>query len=340
MVTQHDHGLSRRIQRPVRARPEDSELEESAGSSSDNSSLGTGDEESASGAEDMAEDDDISDMDGIDQDEDALPEDLGADLGAISFGALAKAQQSLGKRKRGSKDTAVDTSSTDKLEGIRNRLHALKEEKKRKAGDTTSSRSANDKGRDKFSTSAAEKESRSSKHAPTIISSKRAVTRKREVVPVPKSDSRDPRFDTLSGAVDTDKTRKNYSFLDQYKDDEMKQLREAIKKRGKQHGGDEETDKLKRQLLSMESKKKAQDNLDQRQEVLRNHRRKEKELIQQGKKPFYLKKGEQNKLALISRYEGLKSDKQREHAMERREKKMAAKERKGMPFARRGAEGQ
>lgn len=87
----------------------------------------------------------------------------------------------------------------------------------------------------------------------------------------------------------------------------------------------------------MESRRKTQLAKDKEQEVLSKHRKKEKELIQQGKKPFYLKRGEQKKMALVERFESMKG-KQADKVIERRRKKKAAKERKGMPEGRRGVE--
>ena len=81
------------------------------------------------------------------------------------------------------------------------------------------------------------------------MSSRRAVTRKREVVAVPKRDIRDPRFESLGGAVDPERTKRNYSFLEAYENDEMKLLREAIRKTKDEAAQTE----LKRELLSMVS---------------------------------------------------------------------------------------
>ena len=128
------------------------------------------------------------------------------------------------------------------------------------------------------------------------------------------------------------KMKKNYAFLDEYREDEMKQLKETIRRT---RSTDEATKgTLKRALLSMESKKKAQAAKDKQQEIIRMHRAKEKELIKQGKKPFYLKKSEQKRLALVERFKGLKG-KQVERVMERKRKKKAGRERKNMPDVRR-----
>jgi ribosomal RNA-processing protein 36 len=173
---------------------------------------------------------------------------------------------------------------------------------------------------------------RSSKHAPAELSSKKAVSRKREVVPVIKRQFRDPRFETLSGPLDESKTQAAYSFLDDYREDEMKELRIAIKK-----AKDEtEKEKLKRALLSMESKKKAQERKRREAEILGRHRKEEKELVKQGKKPFYLKKSERQKRVLIENYSQLKG-KQLDHVLERRRKKLEQRDKKKLPWARRVA---
>jgi len=174
---------------------------------------------------------------------------------------------------------------------------------------------------------------RSSKHAPTEMSSKKAVSRKREVVPVTKREIRDPRFEPLTGPVGESKTRRAYAFLDQYQEDEMKELKNAIKTTK----DEDAKGKLKRTLMSMESRKKAQIRKDREQEILDRHRKEEKELVKQGKQPFYLKKAEQKKRVLLDQYSGL-TGKQLDRVIERRRKKVEGKEKKKMPFARRGIE--
>ena len=59
------------------------------------------------------------------------------------------------------------------------------------------------------------------------------MTRKREILGAPETAKvrpRDPRFDKAVGALDEDKFRRAYSFLDDYRDSEMADLRKAIKK--------------------------------------------------------------------------------------------------------------
>jgi ribosomal RNA-processing protein 36 len=174
---------------------------------------------------------------------------------------------------------------------------------------------------------------RSSKHAPTEISSKKAVSRKREVVPVAKREFRDPRFEPLSGYVDEAKVRAAYSFLDDYREDEIKELKAVIRT-----SKDEDTkEKLKRALMSMESKKQAQLQKQKEKEILDKHMKEEKELVKQGKQPFYLKKAEQKKRMLLDQFGELKG-KKLDHVIERRRKKQEGREKRKLPFKRRGAE--
>lgn len=153
-------------------------------------------------------------------------------------------------------------------------------------------------------------------------------------MPVPKVEARDPRFEALSGSVNERQLKRNYVFLDSYRDSEISELKAAIRKTKDVDA----KEKLKRALLSMESRKMTQEAKDKEQEVLRKHRQKEKELVRQGKQPFYLKRAEQRKMALVERFEGMKG-KQADKVIEKRRKKKASRERRGMPEGRRGVEG-
>jgi ribosomal RNA-processing protein 36 len=275
-------------------------------------------------------------------------------LSKVSFGALAKAhdqiaqQQANRKRKRGD---GTSGAQEDKLQALRERLREIKAQKQ--ATDAKPSKQSKpsakahqarkeekkhdddieDEDADEGSDSDAAPHARSSKHAPAVQSSKRAVTRRRNVVETKQAKARDPRFDNISGTKpDENLLQKRYGFLDDYKASEMAELKAAIRKTK----NEEDKEKLKRKLLSMESQKKAKDAKEKQQEIAQEHKKKERELIKQGKNPFYLKKGEQKKLALVDRFQNMKS-KQRDKVMERRRKKVASKERKNMPAERRGA---
>jgi ribosomal RNA-processing protein 36 len=229
-----------------------------------------------------------------------------AQMSKVSFGALAKAQDALSKeqsvnrkRKRGDDKSK---SQDDKLEALRERLRQIKAEKmasgakpSKKAGSAKKSKvvreevdesddeevDGNDSGSD------AAPKARSSKHAPTVQSSKRMVSRKRKVVDVKKPVFRDPRFDNMGGVVPDENIMGNrYSFLNDYRASEIAELRTTVKK-SKNEG---EKERLKKKLLSMESQQKTREAKEQQQDILRDHKKKEKELIKQGKQPFFLKK--------------------------------------------------
>lgn len=183
--------------------------------------------------------------------------------------------------------------------------------------------------------------SRSSKHAPMETTSKKPVSRKREILPVQKRVARDPRFDPLivsrssihsNSKADDEHARRAYAFLDEYRDDEMRQLKTAVKKAKTPA----EKEKLQRALMSMESRKKTREKRDKERALIEEHRRREKELVKEGKKanPYYLKKSEQKKQLLVDQFAGM-SEKQREHAIERKRKKVTSKEKKTLPMERR-----
>ncbi|KAL8707840.1 MAG: hypothetical protein Q9220_007194 [cf. Caloplaca sp. 1 TL-2023] len=227
------------------------------------------------------------------------------DIAATSFGALAKAQESLSTRNFAEDSSSYGRGRTSLLQGVKD-ARPLREQEIGTSDDKT--------------------HARSSKHAPAGMSSKKAVSRKREVVPIIKRDVRDPRFEPISGPHDEEKTKANYSFLDDYRNVEMSELKASIRRTN-----DKDTkERLKRALTSMESRKRTMQRRDQQQEVLRAHRAKEKELVKQGKRPFHLKRGEQKRLALVQRFESM-NDKQLGKTMERRRKKKARKVMKDMP---------
>lgn len=219
-------------------------------------------------------------------------------MSRVSFGALAKAQDAISadrKRKRGDESSK---SQDDKLQALRERLHEIKAAKlaqggapqpktKAKKARPTKDEEEQEEDNDSGSDSDAAPAARSSKHAPAVQTSKKAVSRKRQVVDAKKPKFRDPRFD-IGAPPDENTLQNRYAFLNDYKKSEMNDLRDAIKKTK----NEADKEKLKKKLMSMESQMKAQRNKDQQQDVIREHKKKERELVKQGKQPFYLKKCE------------------------------------------------
>ncbi|KAL7654891.1 rRNA biogenesis protein rrp36 [Aspergillus niger] len=277
--------------------------------------------------EDMDDDDDDDDEDDEDDNDDPQ-DDVQASLSSISFGALAKAQASIGpKSKRSSKAsrTEDEPAAPSPLDDVRARIQEAREQK----------RQALAKNKD------SEKLSRSSKHAPAVQSSKHAVSRKRTIIEPPSvPKSRDPRFDptvlSQGGRGNPQGTSNAYAFLDEYRRDELKQLKEQYAKTKNQ----EQKEALKRTIRSTQDRLRAMENRKREKEILAEHKKKEKQLIREGKKsnPYFLKKSDLKKQVLLKKYENMNS-KDRTKALERKRKKTAAKERKEMPMERRALAG-
>lgn len=288
--------------------------------------------------------------------------DFNHHISNVSFGALLQAQDALSrKRKRGS-DTTADQDT--KLEAVRARLQEIRSQKEgsktagMRADGTTRAASSSrvkrptgsipesttgDKRRNKRSTEVgsdsdsapseegAASKSRTSKHAPTAQSSKHQVTRKRTVIAVPKRASRDPRFDALQQrSVHPGNSEKAYGFLRDYQKAEIAELKTAIK----QTRNEDDKETLKRKLVSMENRLKTKEAKEREQEVLRRHRKEEREKVEQGKKPFFLKKKDLKERAQVEKFKGMKK-KDQEKLIEKRRRKESQKEKKRMPEARR-----
>lgn len=311
----------------------------------DDSDLDQQSEEDNEGEEQQEEESPSEAGNGEEKDDDTAVE---AKLSNVSFGALRQAQESLSRKRK--RESDATPNQEDKLEALRDRLRQIKEEKaavaskpsskaKRKRDDRpTDSDSDNNRHGDSDSDSDsapseedAPTKSRTSKHAPGAQSTRHQVTRKRVVIDVPKRVVRDPRFDALQQHnAHTGNSEKAYSFLRDYQKAEMDELRAAIKRTK----NEDDKDVLRRKLGSMDNKLKAKDAKDRQQEVLRRHRKEEREKIQQGKTPYYLKQKDIKEQALVDKFKGMKS-KDREKLIEKRRKKEGQKEKKRMPDARR-----
>ncbi len=256
-----------------------------------------------------------------DDDEPPPPE---VDISSISFGALARAQASLPvstrKRKVKSSPGDVESHNDGDDDNRRQDYHRQKQDKEKP-----------------------KPPKRSSKHAPHEQSSKRPVSRLRRDIGLDdpsvakRASVRDPRFDAFSSSstsrLDEIKARKAYAFIHDIKDKELADLRARLRKTK------DETARatLKREILSMESKRKARQKKDEEERVMAEHKKKEKELVAQGKNPFYLKRSEQKRRLLTSRFEAMGKG-QVDRAMERRRKKVAGRERKELDMIQRVTE--
>jgi ribosomal RNA-processing protein 36 len=235
----------------------------------------------------------------------------------------------MGPKKRKEKSSKEEASP---LDDIRARILEAREQK-RLAAEKAESKDKKDK-KDK-------KAARANKHAPMEQSSKRAVSRRLVVVEPPAhAKARDPRFDAAvmghSGkGKNPELADKAYAFLDEYRASELKELKAEMARTK----NPEQKEALKRQILSASDRMKSMENLKRQRAVQTEHKQKEKQMIREGKKstPYFLKKSDLKKQTMQKKYEEMGS-RARAKALERRRKKIASKERKEMPWERRGAE--
>lgn len=237
----------------------------------------------------------------------------------FSFGALAKAQESLVQKPRKRKLDELEPTSTQQ----------------RKSQTPSTDRKTEDHRN--LKSSGGQVSARTSKHAPAVQSSRHPVSRRREIFePSPSIKSRDPRFDpTIIAASNdhtaTDRANKKYSFLIAYQQSEVHDLKSQIK-----HSKDPDlTAQLKRQLMSLESKMRAAEAKHREREILRRHKQKEREAIRSGQKskPYFLKRGDVRQAAKAEKLSEM-GKKARDKAELRRRKREKAKEARTMPRIR------
>lgn len=331
------------LQRRVRARKDEPEpdLDEYGNQSSDDGSddgaSNVSDDDIRAAHRDVSEDEDEEDVMEEDDEDDEEPSNHSLAAAQISFGALAKAQASMPSARKKQQKRAGGGEGPGGDEDDKNDEHDGGEEDDE--DDSAPEEFDRHGGRIKIKYQPA---GRTNKHAPAEMTSKRQVTRRRQVVEVHKPQGRDPRFLPLGGPAggggrsaqqqqqQEDAQRHNYAFLDQYRDSEMAALRGTIKKTKDPR----QKEKLQRALASMQGKKQARQQRDAERAVITEHRRREKELVKEGKTPFYLKKSEQKKQLLLDRFAGMKKG-QVDKVIQRKRKAQAAKERMELPTERR-----
>lgn len=163
------------------------------------------------------------------------------------------------------------------------------------------------KGKDNKEKERKELQKRANKHAPTEVTSKRPMSRKREVVEVDKIRSRDPRFLSLSGNFSQDLYEKSFSFLKGSLSKEVADAKDQLKtaqlniRRARSLPGQSEdktylieehqaeVDRLTHEIQRMSSQAKTSQKKDIEKEALRKIKKEERDKRGEGKKAYYLK---------------------------------------------------
>ncbi|EGV62355.1 rRNA biogenesis protein rrp36 [Yamadazyma tenuis] len=177
------------------------------------------------------------------------------------------------------------------------------------------------------------------KHAPTETSSKKPVSRIRNLsdVVTPKYAGtlhQDLRFDAAYGKADLREARKNYAFLDDYRQSEINELQALIKDR-KSFGmlSIREQNDARDRLQSLKSRLDTLKNRDLEHKILDDYKKEQMQNFRDGKQsnPYFLKRSEQRKLIQTAKFESMKPV-QREKVMERKRKRKLGREFKQMEF--------
>ncbi|CAE6411909.1 unnamed protein product [Rhizoctonia solani] len=178
---------------------------------------------------------------------------------------------------------------------------------------------------------------RSSKHAPTEVTSKRPVSRHRSVVDVPIIETRDPRFTPLIGQLSQPQYSRSYSFITDLQKGEAESLRASLAKARKQRAPWETIESLERALKRAESAIEKAKRDEREREALEKVRKEEKEKRQAGKGAWYMKKSEKRELLLKAKFDDLAASGGQNavrKAIDKRKKKIAQKEKKARPFSK------
>lgn len=302
---------SRPLDRPIKLRRDSDD--DISHEDNEDSADGLSDSEVDAGLSDESENDKLSEEDGDTDTEDT--EDDEVNFEDISFGALAKAQATLAPASKSQKRKASELEDNP-------------------TQSETSYRPPQ-RGSIKDGTRPNQPIHRTSKHAPTILSSKHPVSRRRTELfePSPALKHRDPRFDptvtsTTRNPQSSANANKNYAFLSEYQATEILNLKSQIKK-----SKDPDTiANLKRQVMSMESKIRNAEIQQKDREIRQRHKREERAAISEGKKsrPYFLKQSDVRKEIEKERLEGM-SKKAKETMEKRKIKRIKGKEKRDMP---------
>ncbi|KAH3850729.1 ribosomal RNA processing protein 36 homolog [Dreissena polymorpha] len=168
---------------------------------------------------------------------------------------------------------------------------------------------------------------RENKNRPMEVSSKKRVGLLRHHHAPKEKIRRDPRFDDLSGEFKEDHFSRNFSFLEEVKAKEKL----LIKKKLKKTKNEEKKMELTKLYKKMTQREQTEEKQRKRMELEHTWKAKEKQLVKEGKAPYFLKKSDKKKLELAEKYKELqKSGKVDQYLMKKR-KKNAQKMKKKLP---------
>ncbi|KAI9296277.1 ribosomal RNA processing protein 36 [Neoconidiobolus thromboides FSU 785] len=169
---------------------------------------------------------------------------------------------------------------------------------------------------------------------PAELPANKPVGRFRQVIEVTSKNLRDPRFDNLSGKFNEDLFKKSYSFVNEIKANEMQELKTKVSKTKDPLLKEKFSKQLNAELSKLAAEKQKED----RTILKRKIRSEEKDMVKQGKTPFYLKKSAIRQLELTQKFNQMKDKKNFDKVIEKKRKRNATKDHKKLPFKRRQEE--
>lgn len=260
---------------------------------------------------------------------------LRREIESIPYDKLLKARRAMSSSQLGG-----DVSETESIQAKRAMVKQQLREMgaKSRAKDTTKKQSLG---------------TRETKSAPTIMSTRRPVSRMRHVVdPIPRAKSRDPRFDSLSaGPVNHDLHTKSYGFLSELYQNEIKQLREKhgkLKRAEMHHAGPraksqqaldirQERDQVEQSLRRAESLQNERIRRERERSVKSEFKKENQRRVDAGLRPYFPKKAQFHEAVLRKQFEsmsnGTGSSAALRKSMDRKRRKDAQKEKKSLDSA-------
>lgn len=264
------------------------------------------------------------------------------DYSSLSFGALNSAQRKLReqdeekKPKKSPKSSNSSKSSTGSKGSRKTYTHQSSSE-----SDSDSDSDGGFFDKDSKKKKSKDKKSKN-KHAPAESSSRRPVSRIREIPGLKsKKDStlyNDIRFDAAYGKADWNRIRKDYAFLDEYREKEIKEMRGMLKdNKTRLKMSDRDVQDTEFQIQSLQLRLDTLKNRDLANKIVGDHKREQNAKMRTGEQvnPYYLKKSEQRKMIQKAKFETMKGS-QREKVMERKRKRRLGREFRELEF--RGAQ--
>lgn len=144
--------------------------------------------------------------------------------------------------------------------------------------------------------------------------------------------SRDPRFEgDAMGDEERAEFRRRYAFIDKMQSEELKELKKSI-------GKEKDEERRERLYLAknmMESRIRAEHDMDLRREVRTEHNRQQRERAEQGKPTYFLKDHDLERRVQTKKFEELQKKGAVDKYLSKKRRRQASKDRKAAPLKRR-----